>query len=35
MDYLDHSTNSPGLLLLAVLMGLFIVALVYFQGRNK
>jgi hypothetical protein len=34
MDYLDHSTDNPGLLLLAVLIGLFIVALYYYAGRD-
>jgi hypothetical protein len=35
LNYLDHSTASPGLLLLAVLIGLFMVALIYFSGRNQ
>lgn len=35
MDYLDHTTASPGYLLLAVLIGLFIIALVIFAGRDQ
>lgn len=35
VDYLDHTSNNAALLLLAVLVGVFIMAAVYFDGRGK